>query len=117
MQGGEGMGNDAMSFAVIVSGSGDGLIQAARVQRQLIAAQGCGAQRAGLIKQQQLVLPDGWRDNLDSIAIAENNPRWRRQDRDNNRIRLRCYATKNTTTTTKGADNHNKEDPPRGGNT
>jgi hypothetical protein len=45
------MGNNAMSFAVIVVGGGDGLIQAAQGQRRLITAQGCGTQWAGLIEQ------------------------------------------------------------------
>jgi hypothetical protein len=57
------MGNNAMSFAVIVLGSGDGSIQAAQGQWQLIAMQGRGVRWARLIEQLQQVAPDGRGDN------------------------------------------------------
>jgi hypothetical protein len=41
----EGMDNDALSFDVVLDGSGNRLIQAAQGGWQLIAVQGCGAQR------------------------------------------------------------------------
>ncbi len=81
---GEGMGNNTMSFAVIVIGGGDGSIQAAQGQLRLITAQGPGARRAGLIEQQQWVPPDGQGDNSDSIAIMENNAHQRQWDQEYN---------------------------------
>jgi hypothetical protein len=52
---------------------------------------------------------------LDDVAIAENNV-WRQwQDWDEDRIKLQREATKTTMTTMKGVDDHNKEDPPKGG--
>jgi hypothetical protein len=47
----EGMGKDAVSFAVIVIVVGNGLIQASQGQWRLIAVQGCGAQWPKPIKQ------------------------------------------------------------------
>jgi hypothetical protein len=70
---GEGMGNDAMSFAIIIVGGGNGSIQAAQGQWRLIAMQGPGAQQAGLIEQQQRAPPDGWGGDSDGVAIMENN--------------------------------------------
>jgi hypothetical protein len=83
----------------------------------LIAAQGCGVQWAGLIKQQQRVPSDGQGDNSDGIAITENNVHQRRQDRDNNRIGSQCNATTTMTMTTKGVANQEEEDTPQGGKT
>jgi hypothetical protein len=109
------MGNNAMSFAVIVVGGGNSLIQAAQGQWRSITTRGCGAQRAGLIKQRQRAPPDGQGGDSDSIAIAENNMHWRWGDWEDDRIGLRCNAmTTTTTTTTKKADNHDKEDPSEG---
>jgi hypothetical protein len=50
---GEGMGNEARSFAIGSGGGGggDGLIQAAQGQQWSIAAQGRGVQRAEPIEQ------------------------------------------------------------------
>jgi hypothetical protein len=58
---GEGMGNNGASFAVVVGGSSEGLIQAAQGRWRSIAMQDCGVQQAGLIKQQQRAWapPDG----------------------------------------------------------
>jgi hypothetical protein len=47
------MGNNGISFAVVIGGSGDGSIQAAQGQRRSIAVQERGVRRAGLIKGQQ----------------------------------------------------------------
>ena len=48
---GEGMDNNATSFAIIGGGGGNGPIQAAQGQRRSIAVQGRGVQWAGPIKQ------------------------------------------------------------------
>ncbi len=109
---GEGMGNDATLFAVIVIVGGNESVQAAQGQRRSIASH--GARRAGPIKQQQRAPPDGWGDKLDGIAIAESNVHWRWGDQDDNQIGLRRNA-RTTTMKTKGADNHNEEDPPQWG--
>jgi hypothetical protein len=47
----EGMGNNAMSFALIVIVIGNGSIQAAQGQQQLISVQGHGAKWAKPIEQ------------------------------------------------------------------
>jgi hypothetical protein len=47
---GGGMGYDSMTFGIVVGSNGDGSIQAAKGQRQLIAVQGRGARHAGPIK-------------------------------------------------------------------
>jgi hypothetical protein len=72
---GEGMGNDATSFAVIVLSGSNRSIQAAQAQRWSITMQGCGAQRARLIEQQQWAPLDGQGDNLVGVRFAENNAR------------------------------------------
>jgi hypothetical protein len=75
---GEGRGNDGTSFAIVIGGGSNGSIQAAQGQWWLIAMQGRGVQRAGLIKHQQQVPPDGWGDNLDGAAIVKSNVHWQR---------------------------------------
>jgi hypothetical protein len=70
------MDNKARSFAVVVLGGSNKSIQAAQGQRQLIAVQGCGAQRAGPIKQKQWAPPDGQGFDSDGLLIMENNARW-----------------------------------------
>jgi hypothetical protein len=111
---GEGMGNNATSFAVIVGGRGNGSIQAAQGQRRSITARGRGAQRAGPIELRRRAPPHGRGDDSDGIAIAENNAHRRRRDREDDRIGPRLDATKTTTTTTKGADGNDEEDPLQG---
>jgi hypothetical protein len=106
------MGNNGTSFTVVIGGGGDGLIQAAQGQWRSIASQGCGVQWARPIERQQRVPPDEWGDNLDGNAIAESNARWRWQNQNNDQIGLRHDAAMTTLTTTKGGDDHNKEDPP-----
>jgi hypothetical protein len=83
---GQGMGNNGTSFSVIVGGGSDRLIQASQGQLRPVAAQGRGAQRAGPIKQQRWVPPDGWGDDLDDVVIKESNARQRRQNQEDNQI-------------------------------
>jgi hypothetical protein len=59
--------------------------------------------------------PDGQGDDLDGIAIAENNAPWRQGDRVDDQIGLRQDAMTTTTMTRKRADDHNEEDPSKGG--
>jgi hypothetical protein len=49
--------------------------------------------------------------NSDSIVIVENNVDWRLGDQEDNQIGLQRNATTITTTMTKEADDHDKEDP------
>ncbi len=48
-------------------------------------------------------------------AIAENNTHWRRGDQEDDQIGPRHNATTTTKTAMKEVDDHNKEDPPQGG--
>ncbi len=70
-------------------------------------------------KENMRAPPDGWGDNLDGIAIAENNAHQRRGHQEDDRIGLWCGGRTTTMTTTmtitKGADDHDKEDPSEGG--
>jgi hypothetical protein len=99
----------------IVVGGGDGSIQASQGRWRPISVQGRGAQKAGLIKQQQQAPPDEWGDDLDGVMITENKAHWRQGDWEDNQIGLQRDAATTTTMMTKGADNHNKEDPSKGG--
>ncbi len=60
-------------------------------------------------------LPDGRGDDSDGIDIAENNAHRRRGDREDDRIGSRLDAMTITMTKTKGADDHDEEDPSEGG--
>jgi hypothetical protein len=71
-------------------------------------------QQVGPIERQQWVQPDWQGFDLDGDAIMENNTHWTRQERDNNQIGLQCNAMMTTMMMMKGADDHNKEDPPEG---
>jgi hypothetical protein len=51
---------------------------------------------------------------LDGVTIAGNNAHQRRWDQDNDQIGLRGNAMRTMTTLTKGPDDHNEEDPPKG---
>jgi hypothetical protein len=74
MGGGGRMGNNATSFAVIGDGGGGNVsTQAAQGQRRSIATWGCGAQWAGLIKQQWQTPPDGRGDHMDGIMSWHDN--------------------------------------------
>ncbi len=52
---------------------------------------------------------------MEGIVIAENIAHQRQRDQDGDRIGSRRNATMTISTTMKGVENHNKEDPPRGG--
>jgi hypothetical protein len=52
--------------------------------------------------------------DLVGITFAENNAHWRQRDQEDDQIGSRHNAMRTLTTMTKGADDHDKEDPSEG---